>query len=114
MVILPDELTAANGAKSLLIGEFKETVRVSGEDISVDVSWMTIKEIYKKIVEHFLGGEIMPTVIWSDDDQGYIATIPGIEGLSAFGVTRKEALGELEIAKEAFSEVLNGMPTLQS
>lgn len=62
-VILPKELTAENGAKALLIGEFREEIEVcgcldgSGEDqemqaLSVPVSWTTIKEIYKMIVEN--------------------------------------------------------------
>ena len=68
---LPKTLTADNGAKGLLIGEFHEEYRVpcpaecqefegceacgdSGYvNEKVTVSWTTIKEIYKKIVEHF-------------------------------------------------------------
>jgi antitoxin HicB len=42
---------------------------------------------------------------WSEEDNGYIATIPELSGLSAFGVTREEALQELEVAKEAYLEV---------
>jgi hypothetical protein len=78
MVILPDELTAANGAKSLLSGEFKETIRVDNPYFcgcgtcdfcvnwpketeyitqSVDVSWTTIKAIYKKIVANLAEAE---------------------------------------------------------
>jgi len=81
-IIMPDRLTAENGAKAALIGEFKELVTVtccncggSGEDpyddcedcedcrgagsytISVPVKWTTIKEIYKKAVE-LLGEEL--------------------------------------------------------
>jgi len=41
-------------------------------------------------------------VKWSDEDQGYIATIPGIQGLSAFGKSQKKALLELNNAAEAF------------
>jgi antitoxin HicB len=44
-------------------------------------------------------------VQWSEDDEGYIATIPELTGLSAFGVTKEEALSELEVAKEAYLEV---------
>jgi Zn finger protein HypA/HybF involved in hydrogenase expression len=74
---LPSELTAENGAKLLLIGEFHETVTIQCEEcegcgldddlettcevcdgageqvLKVFVSWTTIKEIYKKIVEHY-------------------------------------------------------------
>ena len=42
---------------------------------------------------------------WSEEDGGYIATIPELSGLSAFGITRKEALQELEMAKSAYLEV---------
>jgi len=67
-VILPRTLTAENGAKGLLIGEFEETIELacpcSGEDMDcrlcegsgtyvqeVPVQWTTIKDIYKLIVE---------------------------------------------------------------
>ena len=77
--ILPKELTAENGAKALLIGEFHETVNIPNPDYcgdqcgdcdlncedddpckilesspqKVPVSWTTIKAIYKKIVNHY-------------------------------------------------------------
>lgn len=44
-------------------------------------------------------------VQWSEEDEGYIATIPELTGLSAFGVTKEEALKELEVAREAYLEV---------
>jgi DnaJ-class molecular chaperone len=75
---LPTELTAKNGAKALLIGEFFEEIHLdccdcNGEGVTqigspeqcetcggtgvitqrVDVEWTTIKAIYKKIVEHY-------------------------------------------------------------
>ena len=46
------------------------------------------------------------SIKWSDEDKGYIATIPGIQGLSAFGITREEALSELNVASEAYFESL--------
>ena len=73
MVLLPDELTAENGAKALLIGEFSEQIAVENPDYcgcgrcdfcvefpetpetifqDVPVSWSTIKLIYKKIIEN--------------------------------------------------------------
>ena len=68
-VLLPKRLTGGNGAKALLMGEFFETVRVDCpecfgegceacghegyEKIRVDISWQTIKEIYRKIVETY-------------------------------------------------------------
>ena len=78
---MPTELTAENGAKTLLTGEFFEELQVSNPDFNdlcescsdectddcmfvpgenhefltqkIPVSWPTIKEIYKKIVNHY-------------------------------------------------------------
>lgn len=61
-VVMPRSLTAENGAKALLMGEFFEEHECSyyngdGELVEytekVPVSWATIKEIYAKIVEHY-------------------------------------------------------------
>nr|WP_241234397.1 hypothetical protein [Klebsiella aerogenes] len=69
-VMVPMRLTAENGAKGALSGEFSETKFVNcpecfGDDdcetcdgsgrieIKVPVSWTTIKEIWIKSVEHF-------------------------------------------------------------
>ena len=46
------------------------------------------------------------TIKWSDEDKGFIATIPGIQSLSAFGSTREEALTELNVAAGAYFESL--------
>ncbi len=43
---------------------------------------------------------------WSDSDNGFIATVPELEGLSAFGNTPEEAAKELSEAKELYLEVL--------
>lgn len=43
---------------------------------------------------------------WSDEDNGFIAFIPELEGLSAFGLTQDEAVKELLVAAEAFIETL--------
>lgn len=76
-VMMPRELTAENGAKELFIGEFFSEIvqecpdcegegwedEESGEEcytcqgggnvtVKVPVSWTTIKEIYRKAVEH--------------------------------------------------------------
>lgn len=55
---MPLTLTAENGAKSLLIGEFYESIEVNDEDgnpigIETVVQWTTIKDIYEKIVKHY-------------------------------------------------------------
>ena len=56
--VMPNELTAENGAKGLLIGEFYEEAEAYDEMegdyiIKVPVEWSTIKDIYKKIVDHY-------------------------------------------------------------
>lgn len=67
-VIMPKKLTAENGAKALLMGEFSITLpeycidcgghgcvscQGGGEIIrKINVPWTTIKEIYTKAVEH--------------------------------------------------------------
>ena len=38
-------------------------------------------------------------VFWSDEDKGYIADIPDLEGCSAFGETPEQALAEVALAK---------------
>ncbi|WP_254925744.1 hypothetical protein [Citrobacter freundii] len=69
-VMVPMRLTAENGAKGLLSGEFSETTFINcqecfGDDecetcdgsgrieITVPVTWTTIKEIWAKGIEHF-------------------------------------------------------------
>lgn len=46
------------------------------------------------------------TIRWSEEDQAYMATVPELPGLSAFGGTEEEALRELGVAQEAFLDVL--------
>ena len=43
-------------------------------------------------------------VIYSDDDEGYIADIPDLVACSAFGETAVEALREVGLAKAAWIE----------
>ena len=73
-VILPTRLTAGNGAKCLLSGEFFENIELMNPNfcdcgqcniclefpdesemvtIKVPVSWTTIKNIYETIVRHY-------------------------------------------------------------
>lgn len=70
-VLMPKRLTAENGAKSLLLGEFKETIQMpcpecdgEGDDecltcenmgevpYDIPVNWENIKAIYEMAVEH--------------------------------------------------------------
>jgi len=43
---------------------------------------------------------------WSDEDEGYVAFIPELPGLSAFGDTPEEAVAEAKIAADGFIKVL--------
>jgi len=45
-------------------------------------------------------------IVWSDEDRGYVATIPELKNLSAFGETYEEALKEATIAAEGYLETL--------
>ena len=76
-ILMPRALTAENGAKGALTGEFKESIKLRCPDCDADwpdndceichgygsysqpitISWTTIKEIYKRAVE-FLGEEM--------------------------------------------------------
>lgn len=75
MILMPRELTAENGAKNLLLGEFFEKIEVPCSECGsegnkgceecggygtvmqkVQISWRTIMEIYSLAVEH-LGKE---------------------------------------------------------
>ena len=43
---------------------------------------------------------------WHDGSDSFVATIPELDGLSAFGDTPELALKELNIAKRLFLEVI--------
>lgn len=47
------------------------------------------------------------SIKWSDEDNSFVAAIPGIQGLSALGATREEALSELYTAAAAYFEALD-------
>jgi predicted HicB family RNase H-like nuclease len=46
------------------------------------------------------------SIRWSDEDKGFIATVPELPGLSAFGRNQSKALSELNTAAKAFLESL--------
>jgi len=52
------------------------------------------------------------SIRWSDEDKGFIATVPELPGLSAFGTNQFEALSELKTASHAYLKSLKetGMP----
>ncbi|TMK39946.1 MAG: type II toxin-antitoxin system HicB family antitoxin [Actinobacteria bacterium] len=41
-------------------------------------------------------------LFYSDEDGGYIADVPDLDGCSAFGASPEQALAELQQAKEAW------------
>ena len=45
-------------------------------------------------------------IFYSEDDEGYIATVPDLKGYSARGQTPQEALSEVLIAQELWLEVV--------
>lgn len=45
------------------------------------------------------------TIFWSDEDTAYIGVVEELEGCSAFGDTREEALSELKHAMQLWLEV---------
>lgn len=47
-------------------------------------------------------------LMWSDEDEGFIATCPEFPGLSAFGETREEAMAEAVVAVEGFIQMYEG------
>ncbi len=52
------------------------------------------------------------SIKWSDEDNGFMATVPELPGLSAFGGNQAEALSELAVAAQVYLESLkkSGMP----
>jgi len=46
------------------------------------------------------------SIRWSDEDKGFIAAVPELPGLSAFGANQAEALAELKIASAAYLKSL--------
>jgi hypothetical protein len=75
-VLLPRKLTAENGAKAALIGEFSETVEIMDEDgeehpMDVPVSWDTIKRIWVAAVAHFDASQPSPAAtVETDTSEG--------------------------------------------
>ena len=53
-----------------------------------------------------MSGNYSARIFWSDEDGGYIASTPELEGVSAFGDTPTEALSELLVARGLWLEEL--------
>ena len=45
-------------------------------------------------------------ILWSEEDGGYVANVPGLKYCSAFGETYDEALREVRVAMDLHLEVL--------
>jgi len=44
-------------------------------------------------------------IFYSEEDEGYIATVPELPGCSAFGETEEEALKEVKVAIDLWLEI---------
>jgi len=57
------------------------------------------------------------SIKWSDEDNGFIAAVPGARGLSAYGESPEEALSQLNVAADAYFKSLKKagkpMPVLE-
>jgi len=129
LVRLPDELTAENGAKYLLLGEFKvqvendcwdchgidegepETCHTCGGSGVVldnyDIEWTTIKEIYAKIVKN-MAVKFDPLNDVNSVIEEFTGNIPkhinDMPSISSNGVTRNEMEWK-HIAKSMAKEI---------
>ena len=55
-------------------------------------------------------------IVWSDEDEGFIATVPDLPGCSAWGRTLADAAREIEDAQAAWIQacMASGEPVPQS
>jgi predicted RNase H-like HicB family nuclease len=55
-------------------------------------------------------------IVWSDEDEGFIATVPDLPGCSAWGRTLADAAREVEDAQAAWIQacMASGEPVPQS
>lgn len=51
-----------------------------------------------------MNGDYSARIFWSDEDGGFVAITPELEGVSAFGATPSEALSELLVARGLWLE----------
>ena len=50
-------------------------------------------------------------IFWSDEDEGYIASVPDLPGCCAWGATETEALREVQDAIDACQKAGEPVPT---
>jgi predicted RNase H-like HicB family nuclease len=55
-----------------------------------------------RLVLHRRGASYPVKVFWSDEDKGYIATLPDLPGCSAWGATEAEATAQAHDASAAW------------
>jgi predicted RNase H-like HicB family nuclease len=48
-------------------------------------------------------------LVWSEEDEAFIATVPELDGCTAHGETRTEAIGQAEIAIENWPDTARGL-----
>ena len=51
-----------------------------------------------------MGGKYAIEIFHSEEDEGYVATVPELPGCSAFGETEEEALKQVKIAMDLWLE----------
>jgi hypothetical protein len=82
-VLMPKTLTAENGSKGLMIGEFHVTVDMYSEDEDgyvdqdIPIPWTTIKDMYKKLVEFHAPQTTSETKI-ADTPKDYMTSPEGM------------------------------------
>jgi hypothetical protein len=81
-ILVPRALTAENGAKAALIGDFSETfdyIDDEGDECTAEipVSWDTIKSIHKAMVAHFDDAPV-PSSTASSDEATLLPTVEQI------------------------------------
>ena len=79
------------------------TITEGGTPDDFALSFSLVREVYDLINLQNTDSEVM--VRWSEPDEGYIATVSGLDGLSAFGETAHGATRELIKAWEVCLEV---------
>ena len=90
------------------ISAFSDTPEKALEELGI--AWEGVRESYQKHGESVPGPPDMfryaVNLIWSGEDNAYIATVPEFPNLSAFGKTPREAVREAETAVRGFIEVM--------
>lgn len=110
-ILLPRKLTAENGAKAALIGEFYEDFGLLDEDgneqyVKVAVTWDTIKRVWDAAVAHFENTDRRSPAVCAEepDDQEMIERVENI--LRSPKTVSYPAAAAAEYVREAMQELL--------